>query len=129
MLTVLGKGAFAKVLLVRHNTTEKVYAMKIIPKKNVSAKKQEAFITIERNVLVEANHPFIIRMFYAFQNTKKLFFVLEFCPGGELYRQISKKHKLPEDHVRFYAAQMVLALEYLHARNIVYREYLVSYLV
>jgi serine/threonine protein kinase len=52
MLSVLGKGAFAKVLLVRHNATEKLFAMKIIPKKNVSAKKQEAFITVERNVLV-----------------------------------------------------------------------------
>ena len=52
MLSVLGKGAFAKVLLVRHNVTEKLFAMKIIPKKNVSAKKQEAFITVERNVLV-----------------------------------------------------------------------------
>jgi protein-serine/threonine kinase len=61
-------------------------------------------------------------MFYAFQNPKKLFFVLEFCRGGELYRQISKKHRFPEDHIRFYSAQMILALEYLHARNIVYRE-------
>lgn len=84
--------------------------MKIIPKKNVSAKKQQSFIAIERNVLVQTNHPFIIKMLYSFQNSKKLFFVLEYCHGGELYRQITKKHKLPEDHVRFYAAQMVLAL-------------------
>jgi serine/threonine protein kinase len=69
--------------------------MKILPKKNVSLKKQEDFIAIERNVLAKVDHPFIIKMFYAFQNSKKLFFVLEFCSGGELYRQISKKHSFP----------------------------------
>ena len=76
MLSVLGKGNFAKVLLARHNETQKTFAMKLIPKKNVSAKKQESLIKIERSVLAEVNHPFIIRMYYSFQNTKHLFFVL-----------------------------------------------------
>ena len=121
-LCMLGKGAFAKVLLVRKHADHKLYAMKVIRKKNISAKKQEAFVSTERNVLVEVNHPFIIKLYNTFQSTKSVFFVLEYCPGGELYQQIARKRRFPEEECRFYATQMVLALEYLHNKNIVYRE-------
>lgn len=61
-------------------------------------------------------------MYNAFQNEKKLFFVLEYCPGGELFGLLSKKSKLSEEQTKFYAAQIVLALEYLHNKDIIYRE-------
>ena len=82
LLTVIGKGSYAKVVLVKKKTTEKVDAMKILKKKHIEKKKQEAHILTERNVLVEVNHPFIIKLFASFQTPEKLFFVLEYCPGG-----------------------------------------------
>lgn len=75
-IAVLGRGGYAKVLLVRHNATQKTYAMKVIPKRNVATKKHESFVEIERKVLAEVSHPFIIKMYYSFQNASKLFFVL-----------------------------------------------------
>ena len=124
LLSVIGKGSYAKVCLVKKNDSDKTYAMKILKKKHIEKKKQEAHIMTERNVLVEVDHPFVIKMYASFQSPEKLFFILEFCPGGELFGLLSKKHKLSEEQTKFYAAQMVLALEYLHARDIIYREYI-----
>jgi serum/glucocorticoid-regulated kinase 2 len=76
----------------------------------------------ERNVLINADHPFIVKMFYSFQSEYKLFFILEYCPGGELFNLLQKKKQFTEDTSRFYASQIVLALEYLHQSNIIYRE-------
>ena len=61
-------------------------------------------------------------MYSSFQTTNKLFFVLEYCPGGELFTLLKKKSKLSENHSRFYAAQIVLILDHLHKHNIVYRD-------
>lgn len=122
LLTVIGKGSYAKVVLVKRKGNDKIYAMKILKKKYIEKKKQEAHIKTERDVLVEVNHPFIITMYNAFQNEKKLFFVLEYCPGGELFGLLSKKTKLSEEQTKFYAAQIVLALEYLHNKDIIYRD-------
>lgn len=65
--------------------------MKILKKKNIEKRKQEEHVQTERNVLVEIKHPFIIKMHYSFQNERKLFFVLEYCPGGELFNLLSKR--------------------------------------
>lgn len=129
LLSVIGKGSYAKVVLVKKNDSDKTYAMKILKKKHIEKKKQEAHIMTERNVLVEVDHPFVIKMYASFQSPEKLFFILEFCPGGELFGLLSKKHKLSEEQTKFYAAQMVLALEYLHARDIIYREYMIVNIV
>ena len=122
-ISVIGKGSYAKVLLVRKNDTGNLYAMKILKKKMVEQKKQEAHVENERNILVGVNQrPFLIDLYYAFQTKDKLHFVLEYCPGGELFHLLSKKSRLSEDHTRFYAAQMLVALEHLHNQDIVYRD-------
>ncbi len=84
MLSVIGKGSFAKVILVRRkgDEEERVYAMKILKKKFIAQKKQEAHVFTERNVLIQMDHPFIVKLYNSFQDQKKLFFVLEYCPGG-----------------------------------------------
>ena len=64
----------------------------------------------------------MVKLYYSFQNEKKLYFVLEYCPGGELFNLLSKMKRFSEDHTRFYACQLVLALEYLHSKNIIYRD-------
>ena len=96
MRTVIGKGSYAKVILVtkKNDSTDKTYAMKILKKKYIEKKKQENQIKIERNILVGVEHPFIVKLHYSFQNPKKLFFVLEYCPGGELFGLLQKKHRL-----------------------------------
>ena len=84
MLSVIGKGSYAKVVLVKKkgDNNDKVYAMKILKKKYIQKRKQETHIMTERNILVDMDHPFIVKLHYSFQNEKKLFFALEYCPGG-----------------------------------------------
>jgi serum/glucocorticoid-regulated kinase 2 len=96
MLSVIGKGSYAKVVLVKKKgeEVERVYAMKILKKKYIEKRKQENHVMTERNILVGMDHPFIVKLFHSFQNEKKLFFALEYCPGGELFGLLSKKQRL-----------------------------------
>jgi serum/glucocorticoid-regulated kinase 2 len=98
MLSVIGKGSYAKVVLVKKKGEDegKVYAMKILKKKYIEKRKQENHVMTERNILVGMNHPFIVRLYNSFQNEKKLFFILEYGPGGELFGLLSKKQRLSE---------------------------------
>lgn len=121
-LCVIGKGSYAKVVLVRKKSNGNLYALKSMKKKYIQKKKQEERILGEREILTKIRHPFLIQMHSAFQNEKKLFLTLEYCPGGELFGLLSKKKRLSEDQARFYSAQILLALEYLHQQNIIYRE-------
>lgn len=122
-VSVIGKGSYAKVILVKKKDTSQHFAMKILKKALVESKKQEAHVRNERDILLEMKgRPFLIDLYYAFQTEKTLCFVLEYCPGGELFNLLQKWGKFNEEHARFYAAQIVLALEYLHAKDVVYRD-------
>lgn len=122
-VSVIGKGSYAKVILVKKKETGEYYAMKVLKKINVEQKKQENHVQTERNILVEMKGcPFLIDFSYSFQTKEKLFFVLEYCPGGELFNLLQKRRRFTEEQTRFYAAQMVIALEYLHKRGIIYRD-------
>lgn len=122
MLKVIGKGSYGKVCLVRHNTADAVYAMKILRKENVIKRNQIEHTKTERNVLEAVVHPFIVNLHYAFQTPTKLFFVLEYCPGGELFFHLSRAGRFSEPRSRFYTAEILLAIEYLHSLNIIYRD-------
>lgn len=121
-LSVIGKGSYAKVILVKKKDNGELYAMKILKKENVERRKQEKHVKTERDVLINIDHPFVIKFFYSFQNERKLFFALEYCAGGELFNLLQKKKRFSEDQARFYSAQMVLALEHLHEKDIIYRD-------
>lgn len=95
--TVIGRGSYAKVVLVKKKDSGEVFAMKILKKKNVEKRKQEEHVLTERNVLAGVVHPFIIKLHYSFKNEKKLFFVLEYCPGGELFNLLQKRKRFTED--------------------------------
>lgn len=119
---MIGKGSYATVVLVKKNDDGQVYAIKMLKKSYIEQKKQVEHIKTERNILVNADHPFIIKMHYSFHNERKLFFVLDYCQGGELFNLLSKHHCFDEILTKFYSAQIVLALEYLHEQDIIYRE-------
>jgi protein-serine/threonine kinase len=124
LLKVIGKGSYGKVMLVKHNMSgnNEIYAMKMLRKENVVKRNQVEHTRAERNVLETASHPFIVKLMYAFQTPKKLYFVLEFCPGGELFFHLSRTGRFSEGRSRFYSAQLVLALGYPHSLNIIYRD-------
>eukprot|EP00927_Polykrikos_kofoidii_P052845 TRINITY_DN4683_c0_g1_i5.p1 TRINITY_DN4683_c0_g1~~TRINITY_DN4683_c0_g1_i5.p1 ORF type:complete len:330 (+),score=60.21 TRINITY_DN4683_c0_g1_i5:68-1057(+) len=122
LLKVIGKGSYGKVMLVQHTKDNSVYAMKMLRKENIVKRNQVEHTKAERNVLEAVNHPFIVNLFYAFQTPKKLYFVLEFCPGGELFFHLSRAGRFAEGRCRFYAAEILLALKYLHAANIIFRD-------
>lgn len=97
LLSVIGKGNYAKVVLVKKKDTGRVHALKILKKKFIEKRKQEEHVFTEKNVLVGVKHPFIIKLFYSFGNEKKLFFVLEYCPGGELFNLLQKRRQFTEE--------------------------------
>ena len=105
-IAVLGTGGFAKVIQVRKIKSNKIYAMKIIKKKLIHEMGLDSTILIERNILVQADHPFIVNMYYSFQDEKKLYFALEYCPGGELWSRIADS-SLSEETAKFYTGQII----------------------
>lgn len=121
-LSVLGRGGFAKVVLVRRRGTDEVYAMKILKKRALLERKQTRHTQTERSVLGFVNHPFIVGLHFAFQTQSSLYFVLDYCAGGELFHHLQKRKRFSEDTTRFFTAQLVLALSYLHTRGVVYRD-------
>jgi len=122
MIKVIGKGSFGKVFLVREIKTDDMFALKVLRKDNIIKRNQVEHTRTERNVLGHVNHPFIVGLRMAFQSKDKLYFVLDYCPGGELFFHLSKVGKFPEPRAAFYAAEIVLALSYIHAMDIIYRD-------
>ena len=121
-LKVIGKGSYGKVLLVEKKDDKKIYAMKILKKKAMIKRNQVNHIKAERKIMELIDHPFIVKLKYAFQNPQKLYLVMDYCPGGELFFHIQRVERFNEEAVKFYGAQLVLAIEHLHKNNIIYRE-------
>uniref|UniRef100_A0A8C2JLR1 Serine/threonine-protein kinase Sgk1 n=1 Tax=Cyprinus carpio TaxID=7962 RepID=A0A8C2JLR1_CYPCA len=122
-LKVIGKGSFGKVLLAKRKRDGKYYAIKVLQKKVILNRREQKHIMAERNVLLKnVKHPFLVGLHYSFQTTDKLYFVLDFVNGGELFFHLQKERTFPEPRAKFYIAEMACALGYLHSLNIVYRD-------
>lgn len=121
-LALLGKGAFAKVVLVRKRDSRKIYAMKIIQKDRLKKKKQIEHTIAEKVLLSEVNHPFIVELRMSFQSDTKLFMVLEYVSGGEMFYHQQRQGRFPFERTRLYVMEMVLALQALHAVGVIYRD-------
>jgi len=93
MLSVIGKGSYAKIMLVRSKVNGKLYAMKSMKKKYIEKKNQVQRIMTERDILTEIDHPFLIKIHESFQNETKVYLILEYCPGGELFGLLSKRKR------------------------------------
>ena len=121
-IKVLGKGAYSIVTLVRKKDTGILYAMKSIEKQRVLQEITVNQILSEKIILSSIDHPFICKMFWAFQSRKKLHIVMEYYPGGELYHHLKRVKKFSEDHAKFYFAEVLMSLKYLHEKDIAYRD-------
>ena len=121
-LRVIGKGSYGKVLLVEKIDDKKVYAMKILKKKAMIKRNQVKHIKTERKIMELIDYPFIVKLAFAFQTPQKLYMIMDYCPGGELFYHIQRVERFNEEAVKFYGAQLVLALDHLHKNNIIYRE-------
>ncbi|EQC40379.1 AGC protein kinase [Saprolegnia diclina VS20] len=129
LMKVIGKGAFGKVMLVRRkaengedNSANATYAMKVLKKANVFAKNQVEHTKAERRILRDIDHPFVVRLRYAFQTEDKLYLVMDYYTGGTLFFHLRKSRKFSEKRARFYAAQLLMAMSHLHDLNIAYRD-------
>eukprot|EP01006_Ploeotia_vitrea_P003286 TRINITY_DN112378_c0_g1_i1.p1 TRINITY_DN112378_c0_g1~~TRINITY_DN112378_c0_g1_i1.p1 ORF type:complete len:479 (-),score=38.21 TRINITY_DN112378_c0_g1_i1:88-1524(-) len=120
----LGQGGFGKVMLVEKKGTGTRYAMKVQEKRRVLDFGRIKDLYSERSVLRRSRHPFIVRLLYAFQTEAKCYFVMDYLPGGSLDIYLSKRpaKRFDHDETRFYAAQVLLALQYLHRNNVIYRD-------
>ncbi|KAG5474412.1 hypothetical protein LSCM1_03194 [Leishmania martiniquensis] len=123
LLTVIGRGTFGKVLKVQMRATQQVYAMKIMNKATVYRRCMTSYMKEEKAILTSIRpHPYIVRCHYAFQTEYYLVFVIDYLPGGELYDYIYPTLSLSPEAARIYAAELVLALEYLHRQDVVHRD-------
>ncbi|KAM5229453.1 ribosomal protein S6 kinase alpha-2 isoform 2-T2 [Ctenodactylus gundi] len=124
LLKVLGQGSYGKVFLVRKVTgsdTGQLYAMKVLKKATLKVR-DRVRSKMERDILAEVNHPFIVKLHYAFQTEGKLYLILDFLRGGDLFTRLSKEVMFTEEDVKFYLAELALALDHLHGLGIIYRD-------
>lgn len=122
-LKLIGRGTFGRVFQVRKKDTKRIYAMKVLSKKEIVAKKEVAHTIGERKILQRSLEcPFLVGLKFSFQTEKELYFVTDYKCGGELFWHLQKEGRFSEDRARFYIAELVLALEHLHKYNIVYRD-------
>ncbi|KAI7691671.1 RAC serine/threonine-protein kinase [Sarcoptes scabiei] len=121
-LKVLGKGTFGKVILCREKKSGSLYAIKVLKKEVIIEKDEVAHTLTENRVLRYTKHPFLISLKYSFQTEDLLCFVLEYVNGGELFFHLSHDRIFSEERTRFYACQIILALDYLHTKGIIYRD-------
>ena len=122
IMRTLGTGSFGRVHLVRSVHNGRYYAIKVLKKQQVVKMKQVEHTNDERRMLKLVEHPFLIRMWGTFQDARNLFMVMDYIEGGELFSLLRKSQRFPNPVAKFYAAEVTLALEYLHSHDIIYRD-------
>ncbi|WPG99412.1 Hypothetical protein R9X50_00222600 [Acrodontium crateriforme] len=122
LLKVVGKGSFGKVMQVMKKDTQRIYALKTIRKQHIISRSEVAHTLAERSVLAQINNPFIVPLKFSFQSPEKLYLVLAFVNGGELFHHLQKEQRFDINRSRFYAAELLCALECLHGFGVIYRD-------
>lgn len=124
-LAVLGAGTFGRVSLVQNaKNAKQIFALKALHKSEIVQHKQEANVMNEKNIMLLCNHPFILRLFDTYKDAHRLYMLLEFCPGGELFTVLHTPTRdgVPPAQGKFYCAGVAMALGYLSDRDIMYRD-------
>ncbi|GFF50860.1 cAMP-dependent protein kinase type 2 [Aspergillus udagawae] len=118
----LGTGSFGRVHLVQSKHNHRFYAIKVLKKAQVVKMKQVEHTNDERRMLNRVRHPFLITLWGTWQDARNLYMVMDFVEGGELFSLLRKSQRFPNPVAKFYAAEVTLALEYLHSQQIIYRD-------
>ncbi|KZF21595.1 Pkinase-domain-containing protein [Xylona heveae TC161] len=118
----LGTGSFGRVHMVQSKHNQRFYAVKVLKKAQVVKMKQVEHTNDERRMLQKVKHPFLITLWGTFQDSKNLYMVMDFIEGGELFSLLRKSQRFPNPVAKFYAAEVTLALDYLHSMHIIYRD-------
>jgi len=122
VLKVIGRGSFGKVCLVEYLPTHETYAMKSLKKDVLIEQEQIENTLLEKEILQTIDYPLLCGLVFCFQTDERIYFILPFLSGGELFQHLRKFRTFDEEKVRFYGAQIALALEYLHKKGIIYRD-------
>ena len=122
IIKLIGKGSFGEVYLVRKISNKKLYAMKVLHKCHIMAQNLVKYALTERNVLTITCHPFIVKLNYAFQTNEHMFLVLDYAPGGDLGEYLQREKMFTEERARMYLAEIILALQHLHQKGIIFRD-------
>lgn len=123
MIKLIGKGTFGRVFQVRKKDSRRIYAMKVLSKREILLKKEVVHTMGERKILEQSlSCPFLIGLKFSFQSPTELFFVTDYKSGGELFWHLQREGRFTEERAKFYTAELVLALEHLHKYDIVYRD-------
>jgi len=123
-IKLIGKGDVGKVYLVREKKSSRLYAMKVLSKKEMIKRNKIKRALAEQEILATSNHPFIVTLYHSFQSEDHLYLCMEYCSGGEFFRALQTRPNkcVDEDAARFYAAEVTAALEYLHLMGFIYRD-------
>jgi len=120
---ILGEGSYSTVYLATDRQTLREYAVKVLEKKHIIKEKKIKYVNIEKNTLNRlTEHPGIVRLYYTFQDETSLYYVLDLCNGGELLGVLKKTGTFDVDCTRFYGAQILDAIEYMHSRGVIHRD-------
>ncbi|KAL5504660.1 TPK2 [Sanghuangporus vaninii] len=122
LMRTVGTGSFGRVHLVRSKHNLRFYAIKVLNKDKVVRTKQVQHTNNERALLEVTMHPFIVNLWGTFQDSRNLYMVMDFVPGGELFTLLRRSNRFPDPVAKFYAAEVALALNHLHTMNIIYRD-------
>ncbi len=122
VLKMVGEGGFGRVYQVRHTATKRIYAMKTLRKKFLINTNNVSYTFVERNVLRKVRHPFVCGLHFAFQTKGKVYLIMDFLNGGQIFYHLKRQTMFDETEVQFYAAEIALALSHLHSLGILHRD-------
>ena len=122
LIKVIGRGFIGKIILVKYKKDGKYYSMKMMRKDQIISEELQDNILLEKNILMEAQCEFILSLSFFFQTKERIYYITPFLPGGDLYHKLKSDKFFNEDLVRFYSAQIAIAIQYLHDLGIAYRD-------
>mmetsp|Transcript_3043 Transcript_3043/g.10694 ORF Transcript_3043/g.10694 Transcript_3043/m.10694 type:complete len:367 (+) Transcript_3043:73-1173(+) len=118
----LGTGTFGRVRLCQHKKEGQYFALKILKKNEIIRLKQVEHILSEKMILAQVDHPFVVNLFATYKDEKNLYMLMEYVPGGEIFSHLRRAGRFTNDTTRFFSGSIVLAIQYLHGKDIVYRD-------